>query len=98
MGMQNGSKLERQSMLQCLPIKKKKITGVRGMLTTLYQTLCIWLSGCMLALCGSTMHPARLYYGICEWTTSLACGKNLCVVIDMKQSHMAFLLASSDGI
>ena len=31
----------------------KKITGARGTLTTLTEhTLCIWLLGCLLALCG----------------------------------------------
>ena len=48
----------------CLPIKK--ITGARGTLTTLYQTLYIWVFGCLLASCGSTMHPARLFGGF--WT------------------------------
>ena len=38
----------------------KKITGAQGTLTTLYQTLYIWVLGCLLALYGSTMHPARL--------------------------------------
>ena len=47
--------------LQCLPIKK--ITGARGTLTTLYQTLHVWLFGCLLALFGSIMHPARLCGG-----------------------------------
>ena len=32
-------------------------------LTTLYQTLCMVLFGCLLALWGSTMHPARLCGG-----------------------------------
>ena len=34
-------------------------TGARGTLTTLYRTL----FGCLLALYGSTMHPARLCGG-----------------------------------
>ena len=38
-------------------------TGARGTLTTLYRTLCILLFGCLLALYGSTMHPARLCGG-----------------------------------
>ena len=41
----------------------KKITGARGTLTTLYQTFYIWVFGCLLALYGSTMHPARLFGG-----------------------------------
>ena len=37
----------------------KKITGPPGTFTTLYQTLYIlWVFGCLLALYGSTMHPA----------------------------------------
>ena len=32
--------------------------GARGTLTTLYRILCILLFGCLLALYGSTMHPA----------------------------------------
>ena len=36
--------------------------GARGTLTTLYRTSYI-MAGCLLALCGSTMHPARLYHG-----------------------------------
>ena len=35
-------------------------TGARGTWTTLYRTSCILLFGCLLALYGSTMHPARL--------------------------------------
>ena len=41
----------------CLPIKKTM--GARGTLTTLYQTPCTWLFGCLLVLYDSTMHPAR---------------------------------------
>ena len=33
----------------------KNITGTRGMLMTFYQTLCIMLPACLLALYGSTM-------------------------------------------
>ena len=58
--------------LQCLPIKK--ITGARGTLTTLYRTLCTWLFGCLLALCGSTMHPARLCGGFRTIVFCLVCG------------------------
>ena len=42
---------------------KKIFTGARGTLTTLYRTLCILLFGCLLALYGSTMDPARLCGG-----------------------------------
>ena len=52
----------------------KKITGARGTLTTLYQILCIWLLGCLLALYGSTMHPARLCGGFWTIFFCLVCG------------------------
>ena len=58
--------------LQCLPIKKN--TGARGTLTTLYQTLCIWLFGCLLALYGSTMHLARLWWFSDHFFSCLVCG------------------------
>ena len=37
-----------------LRARRINFTGVRGTLTTLYRTLCILLSGCLLALYGST--------------------------------------------
>ena len=46
-----------------LRVRGINFTGARGTLTTLYQTLCILLLGCLLALYGSTMHPARLCSG-----------------------------------
>ena len=52
----------------------KKITGARGTLTTLYQTLYTLLFGCLLALYGSTMHPARLCGGFWTIFFCLVCG------------------------
>ena len=43
-----------------LRAREKKFTGARRTLTTLYRRLCILLFGCLLALYGSTTHPARL--------------------------------------
>ena len=43
-----------------LRAREINVTGAQGTLTTLYRTLCILLFGCLLALYGSTMHPARL--------------------------------------
>jgi hypothetical protein len=38
-----------------------KKMGAQGTWTTLYRTLCIYCYlGCLLALCGSTLHPALL--------------------------------------
>ena len=42
----------------------KKFMGAQGTLTILYRTLRTWLFGCLLALCGSTMHPAQLYMAV----------------------------------
>ena len=49
-------------------------TGARGTLTTLYRTLYILLFGCLLALYGSTMHPARLCGGFRTTFFCLVCG------------------------
>ena len=49
-------------------------TGARGTLTTLYRTLCILLFGCLLALYGSAMHPARLCGGFRTIFFCLVCG------------------------
>ena len=49
-------------------------TGARGMLTILYRTLCILLFGCLLALYGSTMHPAQLCGGFRTIFFCLVCG------------------------
>ena len=46
-----------------LQAREKNFTGARRTLTTLYRTLCMLLFGCLLALYGSTMHPARLCGG-----------------------------------
>ena len=49
-------------------------TGARGTLTDLYQTLCMLLFGCLLALYGSTMHSARLCGGFRTIFFCLVCG------------------------
>ena len=59
--------------------QKKTVPGYSDhtmieLLTTLYQILCIWLLGCLLALYGSTMHPARLCGGFWTIFFCLVCG------------------------
>ena len=57
-----------------LLVRRINFTGVQRTLMTLYQTLCILLFGCLLALYGSTMHPARLCGGFRTIFFCLVCG------------------------
>ena len=69
-----GSHLLAMFAKKILRAREKSFTGARRTSTTLYRTLCILLFGCLLALYGSTMHPARLCGGFWTIFFCLVCG------------------------
>ena len=75
----------------------KKITSARGTLTTLYQTLYIWIFGCLLASYGSTMHPARLlniFWWFSDHLFFLVCGPLVTHKVEKKKISIIGTLGS----